>query len=47
MPWIQDDKLSINYVIGKDLLDAYFNLKNQRLNGETAKVNDSKDEQNT
>ncbi|MFF2242313.1 penicillin-binding protein [Bacillus thuringiensis] len=47
MPWIQDDKSSINYVIGKDILDAYFNLKNPRLNGETAKVNDSKDEQNT
>ncbi|MDM5374168.1 penicillin-binding protein 2 [Bacillus bombysepticus] len=44
VPWIQDDKAGINSVIGKDILDAYFDLKNQRSNGETAKVNYSKDE---
>ncbi|PGQ76517.1 penicillin-binding protein [Bacillus cereus] len=44
MPRIQDDKSIINSVIGKDILDAYFNLKNQGLNRETAKVNNSKGE---
>lgn len=42
LPRIQDDKSIINSVIGKDILDAYFNLKNQGLNRETAKVNNSK-----
>ncbi|PFX73156.1 penicillin-binding protein [Bacillus cereus] len=44
VPWIIDDKSGINSAIGKDVLDAYFDLKNQRLNGETPKADDSKDE---
>ncbi|PEF33713.1 peptidoglycan D,D-transpeptidase FtsI family protein [Bacillus wiedmannii] len=38
VPWIIDDKSGINSAIGKDILDAYFDLKNQRLSGGTAKV---------
>ncbi|WP_265182864.1 penicillin-binding transpeptidase domain-containing protein, partial [Bacillus thuringiensis] len=37
VPWIQEEKSGINCANGKDILDAYFNLKNQRLNGETEK----------
>ncbi|AXR17035.1 MULTISPECIES: peptidoglycan D,D-transpeptidase FtsI family protein [unclassified Bacillus (in: firmicutes)] len=44
VPWIIDDKSGINSAIGKDVLDAYFDLKNQRLNVETPKADDSKDE---
>ncbi|MGY1423380.1 peptidoglycan D,D-transpeptidase FtsI family protein [Bacillus cereus] len=44
VPWIKDEKSGINSVIGKEILDAYFNLKTQRLNGETTKVDTSKGE---
>ncbi|MED1559199.1 penicillin-binding protein 2 [Bacillus paramycoides] len=43
VPWIIDDKSGINSAIGKDILDAYFDLKNQRLSGGTAKVDDLKE----
>ncbi|WP_103629777.1 penicillin-binding protein, partial [Bacillus thuringiensis] len=32
-----EEKSGINSANGKDILAAYFNLKNQRLNGETEK----------
>ncbi|PFD42010.1 penicillin-binding protein [Bacillus cereus] len=43
VPWIIDDKSGINSAIGKDILDAYFDLKNQRLSEGTAKVDDLKE----
>ncbi|MBK5360755.1 penicillin-binding protein [Bacillus sp. TH44] len=43
MPWIRDDKSGINSAIRREILDAYFDLKNQRLNGETTKIDNSKD----
>ncbi|NWK69621.1 penicillin-binding protein 2 [Bacillus paramycoides] len=43
VPWIIDDKSGINSAIGKDILDAYFELKNQRLSEGTAKVDDLKE----
>ncbi|MEI4802997.1 penicillin-binding protein 2 [Bacillus sp. FJAT-51639] len=33
VPWIYNDKGGINSLIGKDILDIYFDLKNQRING--------------
>ena len=33
VPWVHNDKGGINSLIGKDILDIYFNLKNQRING--------------
>lgn len=30
--WVNDDKLGINFVIGKEILDVYFELKINRLN---------------
>ncbi|MFY8292592.1 peptidoglycan D,D-transpeptidase FtsI family protein [Bacillus paranthracis] len=33
VPWVMNDKSSINSDIGKEVLDAYFELKNKRLTG--------------
>lgn len=30
MPWVNNDKSGINSAIGKEVLDAYFDLKTQR-----------------
>ncbi|EOP91349.1 penicillin-binding protein transpeptidase [Bacillus cereus HuB4-4] len=43
VPWIIDDKSGINSEIGKDVLDAYFELKNKRLSGEDKKEEISKE----
>ncbi|PFP45367.1 penicillin-binding protein, partial [Bacillus cereus] len=42
-PWVINDKSGINSDIGKDVLDAYFELKNKRLTGESPKIDDSKE----
>ncbi|GAB6488718.1 penicillin-binding protein [Bacillus sp. UMTAT18] len=42
VPWVINDKSGINSDIGKEVLDAYFDLKNKRLTGETPKIDDSK-----
>lgn len=44
VPWVINDKSGINSDIGKDVLDAYFELKNKRLNGEATKVDNSKED---
>ncbi|MGH0601755.1 penicillin-binding transpeptidase domain-containing protein, partial [Bacillus mycoides] len=41
VPWVHDDKSGINSLIGKDILDAYFDLKNQRINGESSNTDSS------
>ncbi|AZJ24323.1 penicillin-binding protein (plasmid) [Bacillus wiedmannii bv. thuringiensis] len=41
VPWVHDDKSGINSLIGKDILDAYFDLKNQRINGENSNTDSS------
>ncbi|OUB23750.1 penicillin-binding protein [Bacillus thuringiensis serovar yunnanensis] len=33
VPWLTHDHPAINSLIGKDILDAYFDLKKQRING--------------
>lgn len=33
VPWVNDDKSGVNSKIGKDILDAYFDLKVKRVNG--------------
>ncbi|WP_324654937.1 peptidoglycan D,D-transpeptidase FtsI family protein, partial [Bacillus pacificus] len=38
VPWVMNDKSGINSDIGKEVLDAYFELKNKRLTGETVKI---------
>lgn len=38
VPWVINDKSGINSDIGKEVLDAYFELKNKRLTGETIKI---------
>ncbi len=43
MPWVINDKSGINSDIGKEVLDAYFELKNKRLTGETKKIDSSKE----
>ncbi|MFP3414050.1 penicillin-binding protein 2 [Bacillus sp. SIMBA_074] len=43
VPWVINDKSGINSDIGKDVLDAYFDLKNKRLTGEAPKIDDSKE----
>lgn len=35
VPWLRNDKSGINSIIGKEVLDVYFDLKQQRINGET------------
>ncbi|EJR62476.1 hypothetical protein IIO_02407 [Bacillus cereus VD115] len=43
VPWVKNDKSGINSDIGKEVLDAYFDLKNMRLTGEALKIDDSKE----
>ncbi|MCU4767345.1 penicillin-binding protein 2 [Bacillus toyonensis] len=43
VPWVKNDKSGINSDIGKEVLDAYFDLKNMRLTGEVLKIDDSKE----
>ncbi|MES5866446.1 penicillin-binding transpeptidase domain-containing protein [Bacillus cereus group sp. RP32] len=43
VPWVINDKSGINSDIGKEVLDAYFELKNKRLTGETIKINSSQE----
>ncbi|HDR7472250.1 TPA: penicillin-binding protein 2 [Bacillus toyonensis] len=43
VPWVINDKSGINSDIGKEVLDAYFDLKNKRLTGEAPKTYDSKE----
>lgn len=43
MPWVINDKSGINSDIGKEVLDAYFELKNKRLTGETTKIDSSQE----
>lgn len=43
VPWVINDKSGINSDIGKEVLDAYFDLKNKRLTGETIKVDSSQE----
>ena len=33
VPWVMNDKSGINSDIGKEVLDAYFELKNKRMTG--------------
>ena len=35
VPWLRNDKSGINSIIGKEVLDVYFDLQQQRINGET------------
>lgn len=44
VPWVINDKSGINSDIGKEVLDAYFELKNKRLTGETIKIDNSKED---
>ncbi|QWI72943.1 penicillin-binding protein 2 (plasmid) [Bacillus mycoides] len=41
VPWVENDHAGINSEIGKDILDAYFDLKKQRINGETTNTGGS------
>ncbi|PGP67580.1 penicillin-binding protein [Bacillus cereus] len=43
VPWVENDKSGINSDIGKEVLDAYFDLKNKRLTGEAPKTDASKE----
>ncbi|PFS62609.1 penicillin-binding protein [Bacillus cereus] len=43
VPWVINDKSGINSDIGKEVLDAYFELKNKRLNGESPIIDDPKE----
>ncbi|AIM11886.1 penicillin-binding protein [Bacillus anthracis] len=43
MPWVMNDKSGINSDIGKEVLDAYFELKNKRLTGETLQKDSSQE----
>ncbi|PEC56908.1 penicillin-binding protein [Bacillus cereus] len=43
VPWVINDKSGINSDIGKEVLDAYFELKNKRLSGESPIIDDSKE----
>ncbi|EOP53285.1 MULTISPECIES: peptidoglycan D,D-transpeptidase FtsI family protein [Bacillus cereus group] len=38
VPWVHNDKSGINSLIGKDILDIYFDLKKQRMNGEATNI---------
>ncbi|MBO1580479.1 penicillin-binding protein 2 [Bacillus sp. XF8] len=42
VPWVHNDKGGINSLIGKDILDIYFDLKKQRMNGEATNIVNSK-----
>ncbi|HDR6278025.1 penicillin-binding protein 2 [Bacillus sp. WOD8 KX774193] len=43
VPWVMNDKSGINSDIGKEVLDAYFELKNKRLTGETLQKDSSQE----
>ncbi|MFE9078366.1 peptidoglycan D,D-transpeptidase FtsI family protein [Bacillus mobilis] len=43
VPWVINDKSGINSDIGKEVLDAYFELKNKRLSGESPIIDDPKE----
>ncbi|WP_017151891.1 peptidoglycan D,D-transpeptidase FtsI family protein [Bacillus bingmayongensis] len=38
VPWVHNDKGGINSLIGKDILDIYFDLKKQRMSGEATNI---------
>jgi len=38
VPWVNDDKSGINSAIGKEILDAYFELKTKRSGGNPVPV---------
>ena len=38
VPWVHDDKTGINGYIGREIMDAYFDLKNKEVNGEAQKM---------
>ncbi|MGE7881159.1 peptidoglycan D,D-transpeptidase FtsI family protein [Bacillus sp. NPDC094077] len=44
VPWVHDDKTGINGYISREIMDAYFDLKNQEINGGAPK--DEKDNKN-
>ncbi|MCU5473393.1 peptidoglycan D,D-transpeptidase FtsI family protein [Bacillus paranthracis] len=43
VPWVMNDKSGINSDIGKEVLDAYFELKNKRLTGENSQIDSSQE----
>lgn len=43
VPWIMNDKSGINSDIGKEVLDAYFELKNKRFTGENLQIDSSQE----
>ncbi|MDA2451983.1 penicillin-binding protein 2 [Bacillus cereus] len=45
VPWVYNDNVGINSLIGKDILDAYFDLKEQRINGESSNTDSSNSKQ--
>lgn len=45
VPWVTDDHLGLNSFIGKDILEAYFDLKKQRLSGGTTNADSSNQKQ--
>ncbi|HDR4423995.1 TPA: penicillin-binding protein 2 [Bacillus cereus] len=44
VPWVINDKSGINSDIGKEVLDAYFELKNKRLTGEATKIDSTQED---
>ncbi|WP_459502687.1 peptidoglycan D,D-transpeptidase FtsI family protein [Bacillus sp. C1] len=45
VPWVHNDKGGINSLIGRDILDIYFDLKKQRMNGEATNIVNSSQQQ--
>ena len=45
VPWVHDDKTGINGYIGREIMDAYFDLKKQEVTGEAPKDEQSKKEE--
>lgn len=43
VPWVMNDKSGINSDIGKEVLDAYFELKNKRSTGENLQIDSSQE----
>ncbi|HFU6608532.1 penicillin-binding protein 2 [Bacillus cereus group sp. TH43LC] len=43
VPWVMNDKSGINSDIGKEVLDAYFELKNKRMTGENLQIDSSQE----
>ena len=41
VPWLHNDKSGINSIIGKEVLDVYFDLKKQRMHDEAASTDNS------